>query len=65
MIDLLVAWANAIPLEVFTGVEIVVLAGFALVAVYGIWARLKNRGADSKDRDEQDQTASPPGSSTT
>ena len=40
----LVAWANLIPLEVITWLEYIVVGGLALMALYAVWLRWKDRG---------------------
>lgn len=40
----LVAWANLIPLEVITWLEYIVVGGLALMVLYAVWLRWKDRG---------------------
>lgn len=40
----LVAWANLIPLQVITWLEYIVVGGLALMALYAVWLRWKDRG---------------------
>ncbi len=49
----LVAWANAIPQVVMTAVEITIVAGLALMAVYVLWPRPKSKD-QAKDRESGD-----------
>lgn len=49
----LVAWANAIPQVVMTAVEITIVAGLALMAVYVLWPRPKSKD-QAKDQESGD-----------
>lgn len=48
----LVAWANAIPQEVLTGVELTIVGGLALMAMYVVWPRPKSKDQDGDASNE-------------